>query len=69
MPHPNGWSCDLKRVQKYDRESRLHFPTNPGGQLRLTMYLDESRGPRLHNIWDDIPPINSQAREALGLLT
>lgn len=69
MPHPNGWSCDLERMQRYDREGRLHFPGKPGGQLRLEMYLDESPGPKLHNIWDDIPPINSQADEALGYPT
>jgi site-specific DNA-methyltransferase (adenine-specific) len=69
MPHPNGWSCDLERMQKYDCEGRLHFPTKSGGQLRLKMYLDESPGPKLHNIWDDIPPINSQAMEALGYPT
>lgn len=69
MPHPNGWSCDLTRMQKYDREGRLHFPAKAGGQLRLKMYLDESPGPKLHNIWDDIPPINSQAMEALGYPT
>jgi len=69
MPHPNGWSCDLKRMQNYDREGRLHFPTKAGGQLRLKMYLDESPGPKLHNIWDDIPPINSQAMESLGYPT
>jgi hypothetical protein len=33
------------------------------------MYLDESSGPKLQNIWDDIPPINSQAAEALGYPT
>jgi site-specific DNA-methyltransferase (adenine-specific) len=69
MPHPNGWSCDLERMKQYDREGRLHFPTKPGGQLRLKMYLDESPGPKLQNIWDDIPPINSQAAEALGYPT
>src|SRR5207247_2706337 len=65
MPHPNGWSCDLERMKQYDREGRLHFPTKASGQLRLKMYLDESSGPKLQNIWDDIPPINSQAAEAL----
>jgi site-specific DNA-methyltransferase (adenine-specific) len=44
LPHPNGWSCDIDRMRKYDREGRLHFPSKPGGQLRLKMYLDESLG-------------------------
>lgn len=68
MPHPNGWSCDLERMKSYDAENRLHFP-KPGGQLRLKMYLDESPGFKLQNIWEDIPPINSQAQERLGFPT
>lgn len=68
-PHPNGWSCDLERMKKYDKENRLHFPTKVGGQLRLKMYLDESPGPLMQNLWSDIPPINSQADESLGYPT
>jgi site-specific DNA-methyltransferase (adenine-specific) len=26
QPHHNGWSCDLVRMKKYDKEGRLHFP-------------------------------------------
>lgn len=69
QPHPNGWSCDLERMQKYDRENRLHFPASPTGALRLKMYLDESAGIRLQNLWDDIPAIGSQAAERLGYPT
>lgn len=68
QPHPNGWSCDLERMKKYDAEKRLHFP-KPGGQLRLKMYLDESPGIKLQSLWDDIPAINSQAQERLGYPT
>lgn len=69
QPHPNGWSCDADRLRKYDSEGRLHFPDRPDGQLRLKMYLDESPGVRLQNLWDDIPAVNSQARERLGYPT
>lgn len=68
-PHPNGWSCDIERMRQYDREGRLHFPTKPGGALRLKMYLDESPGVRLQNLWEDIPPIGAQAAERLGYPT
>jgi len=67
-PHPNGWSCDPARMEKYDREGRLHFP-KPGGHLRLKMFLDESKGMHMQNVWDDIFPINSQAQERLGYPT
>lgn len=69
QPHPNGWSCNLERLQKYDAEGRLHFPAKPSGQLRLKMYLDETPGIRLQNLWDDIPAVNSQAQERLGYPT
>ncbi|MFH1744394.1 MAG: DNA methyltransferase [bacterium] len=69
QPHPNGWSCDLERLKRYDREGRLHFPSKTDGQLRLKMYLDESPGFKLQNLWEDIPPLNSQAAERLGYPT
>ncbi len=69
QPHPNGWSCDRVRMEQYDNQNRLHYPTKVGGQLRLKMYLDESPGPLLQNLWDDIFPINSQAAESLGYPT
>ena len=68
-PHPNGWVCDPERMRKLDSEGRLHFPKNDHGALRLKMYLDESPGIRLQNIWDDIPAIGSQASERLGYPT
>jgi hypothetical protein len=69
QPHPNGWSCDATRMRLYDKENRLHFPSRAGGQLRLKMYLDESKGMQMQNVWDDIFPINSQAKERLGYPT
>jgi site-specific DNA-methyltransferase (adenine-specific) len=69
QPHPNGWSCNLELLQKYDREGRLHFPTKLGGALRLKMLADESLGERLQNIWLDVPPIGAQAQEHLGYPT
>jgi site-specific DNA-methyltransferase (adenine-specific) len=56
-------------MRKYDAEGRLHFPSSPAGALRLKMYLDETAGIRLQNLWDDIPPIGAQAAERLGYPT
>ena len=69
QPHPNGWGCDEVRLRKYDAGKRRHFPAKPTGALRLKMYLDESPGVKLQNIWDDIPAIGSQAAERLGYPT
>jgi DNA modification methylase len=69
QPHSNGWVCDQKRLERYDCEGRLHFPVKPTGALRLKMYLDESQGIRLQNLWDDIPALGAQAAERLGYPT
>lgn len=68
-PHPNGWSISRQRMEEYDRQGLLSFPTRPDGRIRLKIYLDERRGMPLQNLWDDIPPLNSQAQERLGYPT
>lgn len=69
QPHPNGWTYEPGRLKMLDDQNRLAYPSDPGGALRLKMYLDESPGTRLQNIWDDIPPIGSAAKERRGYPT
>jgi site-specific DNA-methyltransferase (adenine-specific) len=61
------WRCPIETMQRLDEEGRLHF-TKAGG-IRLKRYLDETPGVPLQALWDDIPPINSQAAERLGYPT
>ena len=61
------WRCPMETMMKLDAEGRLHF-TKQGG-IRLKRYLDENKGLPLQALWDDIPPINSQAKERLGYQT
>jgi DNA modification methylase len=68
-PHPNGWSVSLELMQKLDSEGRLYFPTSKDGRIRVKRYLDEMPGTPIGNVWEDIPPINSQAQERLGYPT
>ncbi len=69
QPHPNGWSISREKMEQYDKEGRLYFPKEQSGRIRLKLYLDEAQGQPLQNLWDDIPPINSQAAERLGYPT
>ncbi len=68
-PHPNGWSISREKMAEYDRQGRLWFPKDPSGRIRLKIYLDETRGLPLQNLWEDISPINSMAQERLGYPT
>jgi site-specific DNA-methyltransferase (adenine-specific) len=69
LPHPNGWAVSRKKMEQYDREGRLWFPPDKSGRIRLKRYLDEQPGHKVQNLWDDIPPLNSQAQERLGYPT
>jgi site-specific DNA-methyltransferase (adenine-specific) len=68
-PHPNGWAVSIDRMREYDRLGLLYFPKSPDGRLRLKRYLDEAPGELVDTVWDDIAPINSQARERRGYPT
>jgi len=61
------WRCPPETMKKLDEEGKLYF-TSRGG-IRLKRYLDETKGKILQTIWEDIPPINSQAAERLGYPT
>lgn len=68
-PHRNGWTVSLERMKELDQQGRLIFPQNPEGRIRIKKYLDEMPGVTVSNVWDDIPPISSQAAERLGYPT
>lgn len=68
-PHQNGWSISRSLMEEYDGKGLLHFPKSPEGRIRLKIFLDERKGKPLQSLWDDIPPINSQAQERLGYPT
>jgi site-specific DNA-methyltransferase (adenine-specific) len=66
----------VTRVWRWSRErmeraynAGLIEQTAPGRVPRYRRYLDEQRGMPLGDVWTDIPPLNSQARERLGYPT
>lgn len=66
-PPPNGWRYSRESMEELDRAGLVVYPEN-GSRLYLKRYLDEEGQP-LQSIWDDIPPVNSQAAERLGYPT
>lgn len=62
------WRWTKERMQEaYD--AGLIVQTRPGAVPQLKRYLDEQRGRPLDDVWIDIDPLNSQARERLGYPT
>ena len=62
------WRYSKERMQEFIDAGRVVQP-RPGAVPRNKRYLDEVEGRPLQEIWDDIPPINSQAKERLGYPT
>ena len=68
-PHKNGWSVNPERMAEYDRENRLLFPREASGAIRLKMYLDESPGVPVQDLWADIGKVEAGAKENLDYPT
>ncbi|MBA3569946.1 MAG: hypothetical protein H0W28_11510 [Pyrinomonadaceae bacterium] len=68
-PPPNGWAVSVDRMKEMEAEGRLYFPDDASRRIQRKRYLDELEGETVDTLWDDIPPINSQAKERLGFPT
>ena len=65
----NHWKYSIENLEELDKAGKIYWPSKEGGMPRLKRYLDEQEGIQVDTIWADIPPINSQAKEALGYPT
>ena len=57
-----------EKLDILDGLGRIYWPAK-GGMPRYKRYLDEMLGTPIDTIWDDISPINSQAKERMGYAT
>ena len=61
-----AWRFTEDKMRALEREGRIYLKS-PIPQLKR--YLDELKGQAVHDIWDDIPPINPRAKERIGYPT
>ncbi|MDR3273426.1 MAG: site-specific DNA-methyltransferase, partial [Flavobacteriaceae bacterium] len=59
------WQFSKENMQKLIDEGRV-IQTKEGNVPRYKNYLEEMPGIALQNIWDDIKPVSSQAKEKIG---
>ncbi len=63
-------SADVQAaLDKLDEIGRMIWPTKRGGVPSFKQYLDDFEGVNLQDIWTDLPPISSHAKERLGYPT
>jgi DNA modification methylase len=62
------WRWTKDRMQSaYERGEVVQ--TRPGRVPQYKRYLDEQKGKPIGDVWNDIPPVNSQAQERMGYPT
>ncbi|MER9625075.1 site-specific DNA-methyltransferase [Mesorhizobium sp. M0222] len=59
----------LEVMKQLDRENRPFFPAKDDARLRKKLYLDESDGVPITDVWDDLPPIHASSRGRIGYPT
>ena len=62
------WRFSQAKMNDLIAQGRVAIPPK-GKTPRFKRYLDESKGLPVGSVWDDINPINSQAKESLGYPT
>lgn len=62
------WRWTKERMQKAYEDGLIVVPS-PGAVPRYKRYLDEQKGKPVGDVWTDIAPLNSQAKERLGYPT
>jgi site-specific DNA-methyltransferase (adenine-specific)/adenine-specific DNA-methyltransferase len=68
-PHRNGWSVGPERMEQYDRDNRLIYPSTTDGAIRLKMFLDESPGVPVQDLWTDLGKVEAISAENLDYPT
>jgi site-specific DNA-methyltransferase (adenine-specific) len=61
------WRMPESKMRELEAQGRIRYTKSGGAEY--IRYLDEMPGTPLQDVWDDIPPINSQAAERLGYQT
>lgn len=69
IPPPKGrhWMFDQEGIDKLTEEGRIHFTST--GNPRIKTDIENLSGIAVHDVWNDIEPINAAAQERLGYPT
>jgi site-specific DNA-methyltransferase (adenine-specific) len=63
------WTYQRSKLDRLDSEGMIYWGKEGKGLPQLKRYLKENEGIPLQDVWTDIAPLNSQARERLGYPT
>jgi DNA modification methylase len=65
--HTRAWRYSKETMERLDSEGRLYYSRT--GYVRQKLYLDESKGVPVQDLWSDIPSLSGAHSERLGYPT
>ena len=65
--HTRAWRYSKETIQRLHDEGKLHYSKT--GYARQKLYLEDSKGVPVQNIWNDIPSLVGSNKEYLGYQT
>ena len=65
--HSRAWRYSKETMEGLDKEGKLHYSKT--GYPRRKMYLDESKGAPVQDVWNDIKSLSGAHKERLGYPT
>ena len=68
-PPTKGWRYSTETMAKLHEEGRIWYPESKRRRPQIKRYLNEMRGNVVSNVWTDIMPISSHAKERIGYPT
>lgn len=69
QPPEKGWRYSPETMADLDAKGLINYPEDKTKRLARKLYLDESKGALMGNVWTDIPPLQASAAERLGYPT
>ena len=63
------WRFSKTRMRELEKAGRIHLPKKKGGMPRRKIYLSESKGKPVTNLWTDIPALTGNHEERVGYPT
>jgi len=68
-PPKKGWRYSVDRMAELDAQNRIYYPSDKNKRPATKLYLDESKGALLGNVWTDISALQASAKERLDYPT
>lgn len=69
QPPAKGWRYSKETMAKLDSENKIWYPSEKTKRPAVKLYLDETKGALLGNIWTDINNLQAVSKERIGYPT